>query len=206
MLTEKITLYKDDLPESLIITGDIAIDTETMGLNNSRDRLCLVQIADKDGNVYIVQISKNVTQAPYLAKLLSNPDNQKIFHFARFDVAVIQQYLNISVNNIFCTKIASKLARTYTEFHGLKDLCRELLGVQISKQQQSSDWGGELITREQQIYAANDVLYLHKIRDKLNTILIRENRISLAQDCFNFIQTRSLLDLAGWNSIDIFAH
>ncbi len=206
MSTEKIKLYKNDLPDDLIITGDIAVDTEAMGLYHKRDRLCLIQISDEMGNIYIVQFDKSTTTAPNIDKLFSNPNIQKIFHFARFDVAVVLQYLSISVNNIFCTKIASKLTRTYTDSHGLKDLCREFLGVQISKQQQSSDWGSEVLTKEQKIYAASDVLYLHKLRDKLITLLIREERLKLAQACFDFIPSRALLDLAGWENIDIFAH
>lgn len=206
MVIDRIHLYKNDLPDGLVIKGDLAIDTEAMGLNNKRDRLCLVQIADEMSNIYIVQIDRGVSKAPNLEKLLLNPNTQKIFHFARFDVSVIYQYLGISINNIFCTKIASKLVRTYTDSHGLKDLCRELLSVQVSKQQQSSDWGSEELTKDQKIYAANDVLHLHQLRDKLKILLIREERMELAQACFNFIPSRALLDLAGWSDVDIFAH
>ncbi len=206
MSTEKIKLYKNDLPDDLIIVGDIAVDTETMGLRHKRDRLCLIQISDEKGNIYIVQFDKGITKAPNIERLFSDPNIQKIFHFARFDVAVVNQYLGILVNNIFCTKIASKLSRTYTDSHSLKDLCREFLGVQISKQQQSSDWGSEALTKEQKIYAASDVLYLHQLKDKLITLLVREGRLSLAQSCFDFILSRTLLDLAGWEDIDIFAH
>ncbi len=206
MISDNIQLFKNDLPDDLVIKGDLAIDTETMGLNNKRDRLCLVQLADENGNIYIVQIGKDITKAPNLEKLLSTPNTQKIFHFARFEVAVIYQYLGISINNIFCTKIASKLVRTYTDSHGLKDICREFLSVQVSKQQQSSDWGSETLTKEQKIYAAGDVLYLHKLRDKFKSLLIREERLELAQACFDFIPSRSLLDLAGWSEVDIFAH
>ena len=206
MAIDKIQLYKNDLPNDLIINGDLAIDTEAMGLNNKRDRLCLVQICDEEGNVYIVQIEKGINKAPNLDKLLSNPATQKIFHFARFDVAVIYQYLGIAVKNIFCTKIASKLTRTYTDSHGLKDLCREFLAIQISKQQQSSDWGSEDLTKDQKIYAASDVIYLHKLRDKLESLLIREERLGLAQACFDFIPSRAILDLSGWPEVDIFAH
>ncbi len=202
----KINLYKNDLPDDLIIKGDIAIDTEAMGLSLKRDRLCCVQIADAQGNIYIVQIEKGLTKAPNLSKLLEAEDTIKIFHFARFDVAILCQYLNIQVKNIFCTKIASKLVRTYTDSHGLKDLCRELLSLQLSKQQQSSDWGADSFTKEQQIYGASDVLHLHKIRDKLLEMLIREERLELANACFSFIPTRTKLDLAGWESVDIFAH
>ena len=206
MTLEKIKLYHNDLPDDLIIKGDLAIDTEAMGLKYKRDRLCLIQIADELGNIYLIQIAKGVTHAPNLAKLLSNPDSQKIFHFARFDVAVIYQYLNIMMSNIFCTKISSKLVRTYTDSHGLKDLCREFLSVQVSKQQQSSDWGSDELSKEQKLYAASDVIHLHKLRDKLTSLLVRENRLELAQNCFNFIESRVLLDLAGWDEVDIFAH
>lgn len=206
MTLENIQLYKNDLPKDLIIEGDLAIDTEAMGLNNKRDRLCLIQIADSLGNIYIIQIEKGITTAPNLNKLLSNAETQKIFHFARFDISVIYQYLGISINNIFCTKIASKLVRTYTDSHGLKDLCRELLSVQVSKQQQSSDWGSDELTKEQKIYAANDVIHLHAIREKLHNLLVREGRRELAQACFDFLPHRAQLDLAGWNEVDIFAH
>ena len=206
MPLKNITLYKNDLPDGLSIKGDIAIDTEAMGLNNKRDRLCVIQISDEHGKIYIIQIEKGITKAPNLEKLLSDHNTQKILHFARFDIAIIYQYLGILMNNIYCTKIASKLARTYTDSHGLKDICRELLSVQISKQQQSSDWGHETLTKEQQIYAASDVLYLHKLRDKLSIMLIREGRMELAQSCFDFLPSRALLDLSGWESVDIFAH
>jgi ribonuclease D len=206
MTNKTIKLFKNDLPESLIISGDIAIDTETMGLNHNRDRLCLIQIADQNGNIYLIQIEKDIKYAPFLASLLSNKNTQKIFHFARFDVAVIYKYLNIRVENIFCTKIASKLVRTYTDSHSLKELCREFFSINLSKQQQSSDWGLANLSKEQEVYAANDVLYLHKIRDKLMELLVRENRLLLANSCFDFIFSRALLDLHGWNDIDIFAH
>jgi ribonuclease D len=206
MVIDRIQLYKNDLPDGLEIIGDLAIDTEAMGLNNKRDRLCLIQISDEAGNVYIVQIEKGITSAPNLEKLLSGPDTQKIFHFARFDVAVIYQYLGILVNNVFCTKIASKLVRTYTDSHGLKDICRELLSIQVSKQQQSSDWGAAELSKDQKIYAANDVIHLHKLRDIFNVLLVREGRMELAQSCFDFIPNRAKLDLAGWSEVDIFAH
>ena len=201
-----INQYLNDLPDDLHLEGDIAIDCETMGLNLKRDRLCWVQLADEKGEVYLIQITKGIKAAPNLAKLLENELNQKIFHFARFDVAALKQYLNIEIKNIFCTKIASKLVRTYTDSHGLKDLCRELLGVQLSKQQQSSDWGAESITKDQQQYCANDVLYLHKLREKLTVMLKRENRLEIATQCFNFIPARTWLDLVGWETTDIFAH
>lgn len=206
MTKPKIILFKNDLPDNLLIEGDIAIDTEAMGLSYKRDRLCAIQIADTQDNAYIIQISKGQKLAPNLRKLLETKETVKIFHFARFDIAMLYQYLNIKVENIFCTKIASKIARTYTDSHGLKELCRELLGIQLSKQQQSSDWGAESLSIEQQIYSANDVIYLHKIKDKLSEMLIREDRLELAKNCFNFIHNRVQLDLAGWESIDIFSH
>lgn len=206
MTADKIQFFKDDIPSDLVISGDLAIDTEAMGLNNLRDRLCLVQIGDQLGNIYLVQIDKKIKECPNLRKLLENPQTQKIMHFARFDVAVIMHYLNIEMENIFCTKIASRLVRTYTDMHGLKELCREFLGIQISKQQQSSDWGQEELSKDQKLYAASDVIYLHKLRDLLTDLLIREERIDLAKNCFNFIPTRARLDIAGWPETDIFSH
>lgn len=206
MSSKKISLYKNDLPNDLIIEGDLAIDTEAMGLNNKRDRLCLIQIADEKGRIFLVQFERGVSKAPNLEKLLTNPKTQKIFHFARFDLSIINEYLGIKVKNVFCTKIASKLVRTYTDSHGLKDLCRELLGVQISKQQQSSDWGAEVLTKEQHEYAAGDVIHLHALRDKLKILLLREDRMSLAQACFDFLIYRAMLDGAGWENTDIFSH
>jgi ribonuclease D len=206
MTKPEIILFKNDLPDNFVIEGDIAIDTEAMGLSYKRDRLCAVQIADIKDNAYIIQIERGQKSASNLKKLLENKEVVKIFHYARFDVAMLYQYLNIKVENIFCTKIASKLARTYTDSHGLKELCRELLSIQLSKQQQSSDWGAETLTKEQQIYSANDVIYLHKIKDKLSEMLIREDRLELAKNCFSFIHNRVQLDLAGWESIDIFSH
>lgn len=205
-MSQDIILYKNDLPDEVILKGDLAIDTETMGLNNKRDRLCLIQIADETGKIYLIQIEKGISKAPNLERVLLNPKSQKILHFARFDIAVLYQNLGILLNNVFCTKIASKLTRTYTDSHGLKDLCKELLSTQLSKQQQSSDWGSDNLTKEQQIYAASDVLHLHQLRDKLKHLLIRENRLELAQACFDFLPSRSLLDLAGWENTDIFAH
>lgn len=206
MAADKIQFFKDDIPSDLVISGDLAIDTEAMGLNNLRDRLCLVQIGDQLGNIYLIQIDKEIKECPNLRKLLENPQTQKIMHFARFDVAVIMHYLNIEMENIFCTKIASRLVRTYTDMHGLKELCREFLGIQISKQQQSSDWGQEELSKDQKLYAASDVIYLHKLRDLLTDLLIREERIDLAKNCFKFIPTRARLDIAGWPEIDIFSH
>ena len=208
MRSEYITIhiYHDDLPANLSFEGDIAIDTETTGLNLSRDRLCVVQISHGDGNAHLVQFSKGQYSAPNLKRILSNTDITKIFHFARFDVAAIYKYLDVEIKNIYCTKIASKIARTYTDMHGLKDLCRDLLDLTISKQQQSSYWGHNKLSKEQVDYAATDVLHLHKLRDILNNILEKEGRLELAQQCFTFINTRVRLDLAGWSDVDIFAH
>jgi ribonuclease D len=201
-----IYTYYNDLPDDFTIDGDIAIDTEAMGLNNHRDRLCLLQFSNGDDNAHLVQFSDKKYNSPNLSKLLSDETRCKIFHYARFDIAIINKYLNIYFNNIFCTKIASKLARTYTDSHGLKELCRELLGIQISKQQQSSDWGNENLTKDQLEYAANDVIYLHKLRLKLIYMLEREKRYNIAKQCFEFLPTRVELDLLGWNEIDIFSH
>ncbi|MFN7039117.1 MAG: ribonuclease D [Alphaproteobacteria bacterium] len=198
--------YKGDLPDNFKLDGDIAIDTEAMGLNNYRDRLCVVQISNGNGDAHLVHFPNAVYNAPNLYKLFSDHTTTKIFHFARFDLAIIKHYLNISIDNVYCTKIASKIARTYTDRHGLKDLCNELLGVQISKQQQTSDWGAPELTKEQQEYAANDVFHLHKLKNKLDELLIRENRKELAYSCFKFLPTRINLDLAGWAELDIFSH
>jgi len=188
------------------LKGDIAIDTEAMGLINRRDRLCLVQLSTGDGDVHLVKFARNAYDAPNLKKLLSDPSTTKLFHFARFDVAIIRFYLGILVQPIYCTRTASKLVRTFTDRHGLKELCKELLGKEISKQQQSSDWGANELSQEQKEYAASDVLYLHQLRDILNAMLIREGREELAQACFNFLPARAMLDLSGWEEIDIFAH
>lgn len=197
--------YKNDLPDGLLLKGDIAIDTEAMGLNNHRDRLCVVQICSGDDTIHLVRFDPNNYAAPNLKKLLSDSNRVKILHYARFDVAIIYKYLELMMTNIYCTKIASKIARTYAEGHGLKDLCRELLGVQLSKQQQSSYWGSSALSKEQQEYAAMDVLYLHRLREKLNHMLERENRLALVQQCFDFIPHRAILDIEGWGEIDIFA-
>lgn len=201
-----IHYYTEDIPSNITITGDIAIDTEAMGLDNLRDRLCVVQIADDSGDAYIVHFPKKQYNCPNLKKLLNDPSRLKIFHFARFDVAIIKHYLGINFTNIYCTKIASRLCRTYTDMHGLKDLCNDLLKVKISKQQQSSDWGAEKLTQEQMQYAANDVLHLHKLKTALDKLLEREGRIDLAKKCFEFLPTRAELDLAGWLNTDIFIH
>lgn len=201
-----ITLHAGDLPADLDLGPVVAIDTETMGLNPFRDRLCLVQLSSGDGTAHLVQIAKGQTSAPNLARLLSRPDTLKLFHFARFDVAVLRHALGIVCAPVYCTKIASKLVRTSTDRHGLKDLCKELTGVELSKQQQSSDWGAEELTAEQQKYAASDVLYLHEIKAKLDALLLREGRTALAQACFDFLPARGQLDLMGWDEPDIFSH
>jgi len=204
--TIAVHLHIGDLPASVKFNGDLAVDTEAMGLNNLRDRLCVLQISDGQGDEHLVQFRAGEYDAPNLKKLLTDPSRVKLFHFARFDVAIIKHYLGVTVNPIYCTKIASRLTRTYTDRHGFKDICRELLGVEVSKQQQSSDWGQETLTPEQQEYAASDVRHLHKLREKLDVMLERSGRTELAQQCFNFIPTRAALDLEGWPEIDIFAH
>lgn len=186
--------------------GDIAVDTEAMGLNNLRDRLCVVQLSDGKGDQHLVQVDRANFQAPNLVKLLEDPARVKIFHFARFDVAILRHYLKANIQPVYCTKIASKFSRTYTDRHGLRDLCRELLGVDISKQQQSSDWGADQLTEDQVAYAASDVVHLHALREKLDVMLEREGRKALAYNCFAFLPTRAVLDLAGWGEVDIFAH
>ncbi|AIL65158.1 Ribonuclease D [Rickettsiales bacterium Ac37b] len=177
-----------------------------MGLYIPRDRLCLLQLSDGNGDAHLIKFDNKGYNVPNLKQLLLDESRCKIFHFARFDLAIIKYYLNIAIQNIYCTKIASRLARTYTDTHGLRDLCRDMLSVQISKQQQSSDWGEASLIKEQLEYAANDVLYLHSLRAKLNNILIRENRMELAESCFKFLPTRIELDLEGWAELDIFAH
>lgn len=177
-----------------------------MGLNNKRDRLCVVQISDGNGNAHLVQFAPGKYEAPNVRKLLTDPARTKIFHFGRFDIAIMKEYLGVLTTPIYCTRTASRLARTYTDKHGYKDICKELLGVDISKQQQSSDWGSGTLSQEQVDYAASDVLHLHKLRTKLNEMLSREGRMDLAQACFNFLPHRALLDLAGWEHEDIFAH
>jgi ribonuclease D len=177
-----------------------------MGLQYNRDKLCLVQLCDATGTICMVQFSDGNYAAPILKKLLLDPSRTKIFHFARFDIGIMERYLGVRLDNLFCTKIASRLVRTYTDSHGLKDLCRELLSIQLSKQQQSSDWGSPILSRDQQEYAARDVIYLHQLKDKLTAMLIREKRLELAEKLFKFLPIRSELDLIGWNDIDIFMH
>ena len=200
-----IIVFENDIPADFDLKGDIAIDTETMGLNLNRDRLCVIQICDSR-IVCLVRFNSYDYSAPNLKALLQRNKSVKIFHYARFDLAAIKKYLDITLDNIFCTKIASKLVRTYTDYHGLKDLCRELLGVALSKQQQSSDWGSGCLSTEQKKYAANDVIYLHALRDKLQDMLKREGRLGLAEGAFAFLNTRVDLDLSGWDEVDIFAH
>ena len=202
----EILLHQGDLPAGLSFGDSIAVDCETMGLDLSRDRLCLLQLSGGDGVCHLVQFNQGNYEAPHLKALLSDPAVTKIFHFARFDVAAVRRYLGVDCTPIYCTKIASKLVRTYTDRHGLKDLCRELLGVEISKQQQSSDWGAAELSQDQLAYAAADVLYLHQLRTKLDAMLAREGRADLARACFEFLPARATLDIAGWDEIDIFAH
>jgi ribonuclease D len=203
----KVKIHKNDIPNNLNLGKIIAIDTETMGLDYKRDPLCLVQISSGNKKeVHLIQINRKTFKADNLKKILENNDIVKIFQFARFDLTVLNYYLKADINNIYCTKIASKIGRTYTDKHGLKDLCKELLDIELSKQMQSSDWGAENLTEQQINYAASDVLYLHKIKDELDKILIRENRMELANHCFKFLKHRVILDLAGWNNQDIFAH
>ena len=201
-----ISLYKDDIPADIDWGEAVAIDTETMGLNNQRDRLCVVQLSSGDGDAILVQIAADPAPAPNLVALLANPDIVKLFHFGRFDMAVLALTFGTMPAPVYCTKIASKLARTYTDRHGLKDLCRELLGVDLSKQQQSSDWGREDLSDSQKSYAASDVLYLHKLRDRLDAMLAREGRQDLLTRSLDFLPTRVDLDLRGWGDMDIFHH
>jgi ribonuclease D len=200
-----IKLYRGDLPPDFKPGASIAIDTETLGLRPGRDRLCLVQISTGDGGAHLVQIDQAVA-APRLKALLEDPSVLKIFHYARFDVAVLKHYLGAETKPLYCTKIASKLVRTYTDRHGLKDLLKELLGIDANKQQQSSDWGAHVLTEAQKTYAAQDVIYLHEMKARLDQMLQREGRMALAQSCFEFIPTRATLDLMGWGEEDIFAH
>lgn len=199
-------LHKGDLPEGLDLGPIVAVDSETMGLNPHRDQLCVVQLSAGDGDAHLVQFDRETYDAPRLKALLGDPNVLKIFHFARFDVAAFINWLEVATLPVYCTKIASKLVRTYTDRHGLKDLARELLGVELSKQQQSSDWGAQSLSASQIEYAASDVLYLHALKEKLDAMLEREGRSGLAQACFDFLPVRAALDLEGWSEIDIFAH
>jgi ribonuclease D len=204
--TMTIHLYKNDLPDGLDLGPVVAIDCETMGLNPHRDRLCLVQISGGDGHAHLVHVDKGQTEAPNLARMLEDPEVLKLFHFGRFDIAAMYHAFGALAAPVFCTKIASKLVRTYTDRHGLRNLCQELLNIDISKMQQSSDWGAPKLTDAQMTYAASDVLYLHRLKDIFETRLEREGRTEIAQACFDFLPTRARLDLAGWPEIDIFSH
>ncbi|UWQ45693.1 ribonuclease D [Leisingera aquaemixtae] len=199
-------LYKNDLPDGLDLGPVVAIDCETMGLNPHRDRLCVIQMSGGDGNAHIVQVEKGQTAAPNLCRMLEDPNVLKLFHFGRFDIAAMYHAFGALAAPVYCTKIASRLVRTYTDRHGLKNLTQELLAIDISKQQQMSDWGAEELTEAQLDYAASDVLHLHKLRDALDKRLAREGRSEMAQACFDFLPMRAKLDLAGWPEIDIFAH
>ena len=199
-------VYKGDLPDDLDLGQIVAIDCETMGLNPKRDRLCVVQLSSGDGNAHLVQLVKGQTSGPNLCRILEDPNVLKLFHFGRFDIAAMFEAFGALTAPVYCTKIASRLIRTYTDRHGLKNLLQELLLVDISKQQQSSDWGAKKLSKAQVEYAASDVLYLHQLRNALNKMLIREGRMEIAQSCFDFLPTRAQLDLAGWPDTDIFAH
>jgi len=201
-----VSLHKGDLPSGLDFGDSVAVDTETMGLDPVRDRLCVVQLSAGDGNAHLVQLAQGEYDAPNLKALMANPKVTKLFHFARFDMAMMKRYLGVDVAPVYCTKIASKLVRTYTDRHGLKDLCRELLGVDLSKQQQSSDWGAAELTDAQLTYAASDVLHLHQLKRGLDAMLAREGRTDLANRCFAFLPSRVELDLSGWAEQDIFEH
>lgn len=201
-----VAYHQFDLPQDAVLAGDLAIDTEAMGLDHRRDRMCVLQLSDEKQNVYVVHFPTADYNSPNLIKLLSDSKRAKIFHYARFDVALIQHHFNITLQNIYCTKIASKLSRTYTDKHGLQDICNELLGVKISKQQRSSYWGDKMLTKEQIEYAASDVLHLHALRRKFDEMLVREKRDEVANECFKFIPHRAKLDVIGWQDIDIFAH
>ena len=201
-----IFFHKDDLAEAVKFQNSVAVDSETLGLRPERDPLCLVQLSSGDGTAHLVQLNRENYNAPNLKRVLSDKKCQKIFHFARFDVAVLKKYLNIDCEPVYCTKIVSKLVRTYTDKHGLKDLCKELINIDLSKQQQSSNWGARELTEDQKLYAASDVLYLHQIKDILDQELLKLNRRDIADQCFSFIKTRVDLDLKGWPDIDIFSH
>lgn len=199
-------LYQNDLPDGLDLGPIVAIDCETMGLNPHRDRLCLIQLSSGDGDAHLVQIEQDQTAAPNLARMLADPKVLKLFHFGRFDIAVLLHRFGVLTSPVYCTKIAAKLVRTFTDRHGLKHLLQEILNIDISKQQQSSDWGAQTLTKAQLNYAASDVLYLHRLKATLDDVLVRENRMEMAQACFEFLPHRAKLDLVGWPEIDIFAH
>ena len=201
-----IKLYKGDLPAGIDLGASVAVDTETLGRVPRRDKLCLVQLSSGDGNAHLVQLDRSSYDAPNLKALFANPAITKIFHYARFDVAVIKHYLGVDTAPLYCTKIASRLTRTYTDRHGLKDLVKELLGIELNKQQQSSDWGAHMLSDAQKQYAAQDVLYLHELKARLDQMLAREGRVEMARACFDFLPTRAALDLSGWTEEDVFAH
>jgi ribonuclease D len=203
---EQIVLHKGDLPDGLAFGDAVAVDTETQGLNLHRDRLCVAQLSSGDGVCHLVQFADGEYDAPNLKALLVDPDVTKIFHFARFDVVMLKRYLGVNINPVFCTKIASKLVRTYTDKHGLKNVTKELVGIDLSKEQQSSDWAARELSKDQLNYAAADVLNLHLIREKLTEMLEREGRMELARSCFDFLETRGQLDALGWGDMDIFSH
>ena len=199
-------LHKGDLPADVTFSGDLAVDTEAMGLNNKRDRLCLVQLSDGNGDAHLVKFEAGVYEAPRLVALLTDPKRTKIFHFARFDLSIMRHYLGVRLSPVYCTRTASRLVRTYTDKHGYKDICKELLGIDISKQQQSSDWGTDTLSKDQIDYAAADVLHLHKLKAKLDIMTLREGRKELLDACLGFLPFRAELDLAGFENEDIFAH
>jgi ribonuclease D len=202
-----VFFHEEDLPAAVLAPGPVAVDTETMGLNPGRDRLCLVQISDGQGDEHLVRFGPDSDfAAPNLKAVLADPARIKLYHFARFDLASIDAYLHVVAAPVYCTKIASRLIRTYTDRHGLKDLVRDLLGIELSKQQQSSDWGGPVINEAQREYAASDVRYLHRMKEELDRRLVREGRMAMAQACFDFLPHRARLDLDGWPETDIFAH
>ncbi|MEN0653043.1 MULTISPECIES: ribonuclease D [Hyphobacterium] len=201
-----VHLHKGDLPDDLDLGPVVAVDSETLGLSLVRDALCVVQLSAGDGDAHVVQLDRKTYHCPNLKALLTNERVEKIFHFGRFDIAMFQRDLGVTTRPVFCTKIASKLARTYTDRHGLKDVTRELVGIDLSKQQQSSDWGADELSPAQLDYAASDVLHLHELKNKLTDMLVREGRLALAEACFDFLPTRAKLDLAGWDETDIFAH
>jgi ribonuclease D len=201
-----IYFHERDLPDGLDLGRSVAVDTETMGLEPRRDRLCLAQLSAGDGTAHLVRFAPGAYEAPNLCRLLADPSVLKLFHYGRFDIAVMGVYLGVFAAPVYCTKIASRLTRTYTDRHGLKDLCRELIGVELSKQQQISDWGAESLSDEQKAYAASDVLYLHQLKEKLDHRLAREGRTEIARACFDFLPTRARLDLLGWAERDIFSH
>lgn len=201
-----IHLHRGDLPDGLDLGPEVAVDSETLGLRFRRDPLCVVQLSAGDGDAHVVQLDRATYEAPNLKRLLADPGALKIFHYGRFDIGMFQLHLGVETRPVWCTKIGSKLARTYTDRHGLKDVTRELAGVDLSKAQQSSDWGAETLSPEQLAYAASDVLHLHAVKRRLEAMLAREGRTELAQACFDFLPTRSRLDLEGWDEIDIFAH